>query len=259
MDRAVLFRFHKNLSLCKRRISLLQNFNPEVPIYGVTDEGVNTTELTEAGLEHVLFLDDILTGREKWKNGDLVIKEWFDQHGHNVPFDVLHVIEWDLLITAPLEEAYPSGLSRDTVALSGAIPMEMAQRYDWDWATGLSTSSEELFRSLCASFENSTPSATAYAGLYPGITFGRHALKKYAEAIEKLPLIGNDEWRTGVLSPILESEVRDTGFYDGWDTDTISKTFNCMNNTISADKIKTEDQSLAFHPVREPIPESYFE
>ena len=88
MDRAILFRFHKDAKICESRIELLRELNPEVPIFGLGERIEGLDKLEDSGLKDIYVIDNE-SAEWKWKNGDLAIKRWFNEIGHKYSFDML--------------------------------------------------------------------------------------------------------------------------------------------------------------------------
>jgi len=253
MNRAILFRFHTNPEVCISQLRLLKKLNPDTPIYGLGEDIDRIEDLYNAGLESVHVIDDE-TDDWKWRNGDLAAAKWFTEYGHTKEFDVLHLIEWDLLLTKPLDELY-SHIPEDGVAMTGAVPIENAIEYDWGWATG---EHESEYNQLIQFAEDTIgETGTHKAGLFPGATFPREFLQQYSSL--DIPILCNDEVRIGVLSEALGYTVYDTGWYihGCGPIDDVSPVFNCVGESIDLDTVY-EQQHDAYHPVREPFDSSKF-
>ena len=68
-----------------------------------------------------------------WKNGDLAIREWFLDVGHRLDFEMLHVIEWDLVLFGPIREIYRH-IGGQEVGLTGLTDLSAVERR-WDWTS----------------------------------------------------------------------------------------------------------------------------
>lgn len=259
MDRAVLFRFHKDAARCAERVELLDRLNPDVPIYGLGEDIPDLDRVVEAGLADVHVLgDEPPAGYDdaaddwKWRHGDLAIRRWFDAVGRDQSFDQLVLAEWDLVLTAPLADRY-GHVPADAVALSGLIPLAEAQAGGWGWATGESREAVEHLREHAREVE-AVADPPAYAGVFPGAALSREFLEAYA-TLESVPALSNDEARVGIYAPALGCPMVDTGFWPGWD-DQPDPLFNCLGRELSSERllegIRAGDRAT-FHPYREPL------
>lgn len=251
MDRAILFRFHKNTEICASRIKLLKEMNPETAIYGLGEEIENSEKLFEAGMEDLHVIED--KGSEwKWKNGDLAIKNWFENVGNEKEFDILHVIEWDLLLTEPLDKLY-SHVEEDQVALTGLKPIEEAKEYGWKW---VNDKYEESWIELRNKVEEDLNFSKESKGcILPAAALPRSFLEDYSDF--NIPELCNDEVRVPLYAEALGYELIDTGFFGEWGSDQVYQYFNALGQEIEEEKIRKqlnqEDGRRAFHPVREEI------
>ena len=61
-------------------------------------------------------------------------------------FDVAQVVEWDLLMLAPLEELYRD-VAPDAVGSTAYTPLsQVGEEWEWLWRPELRTSTEQRFR-----------------------------------------------------------------------------------------------------------------
>lgn len=248
-ERIILFRFHTDAAVCAQRIRILQNQNPDVDIYGIGERIKNIDKLYDAGMKSLYTITD-KSDRWFWINGDLFIRNWFTEIGSNIDFTMAHVFEWDLLYTKPLASLFPKPTETD-VYLSGLISKEEAKQYDWDWVTSAHRSLE-LYDMFVSENWDSDMSNDLQFGLFPGASFGRNFLQKYAQP-ETIPEYCNDEARISITASRLESiTLKDTGFYDNWGNTTISS-FNSRNAEISPEIVQKERRN-AYHPIRDQIP-----
>ena len=234
MDRLILFRFHSNPEICAQRIRILDRMNPDTKIVGLGENIDNLNLLYDAGMQDLYTLDE-KDSRWCWLNGDLAMKEWFNKTGYDMNFDMLHLIEWDLILTEPLDEIYNE---INGIGLTGKISIEEARRHDWNWVSG---SSFHLYEHFC----DKIGIESGYACLLPGCCFSREFLEFISDI--DYPEVCNDEARIGALAKASNSDVSDTGFYN-WDGST-RHLFNCKNSPIEESLIYNSESS-AFHPYR---------
>lgn len=251
MERAILFRFHKNPEICTSRIRLLKEMNPEASVYGLGEDIQGVEKLYEAGMEDLHIIED-KDSEWKWKNGDLAIKKWFENVGNEKEFDILHVIEWDLLLTEPLDKLY-NHVEKDQVALTGLKPIEEAREYGWKW---VNDEYEERWTELKRVVKQDLNFSKESKGcIFPGAALPRSFLEDYSDL--EVPELCNDEVRVPLYAEALGYELIDTGFFGKWGSEEVYQYFNALGQEIEKEKIKKQLSQnkgrRAFHPVREEV------
>jgi hypothetical protein len=135
---ALLFWFYKDLLVCQNRLRLWRRLNPDVPIYGLYGGPVEQGARFAEGLE--CFLDDFWAfppgkdPRWKWRNGDLVLREWFVDRGKCLEWDTVFVAQWDLVAVRPLRAVLPA-MQEGEMLLSGLRPIHEVETW-WRWTQG---------------------------------------------------------------------------------------------------------------------------
>jgi hypothetical protein len=254
----LLFQFHAHFELCCSRVALLRRLSPEMEIFGLyggASAGIDDAHSLEAaGLTHV-YHDREKTQEWNKKNTDLAVAGWYRDVGRSVPFDRVHVVQWDLLSFAPLDRVYPN-IAEGAVALSGLTPLaRIADFWDWVIHTPLSTNSERLFTIARDRFGYA---GEPYACIGPGYSLSRGFL----EAFSALDLedVGHDELRLPLFAQILGFELIDTGFYPRWKDPEVERTFNAgpwgdedeqIDPALVAFELAREGGKRVFHPCRE--------
>lgn len=249
----MLFRFHKNPEICAARIKLLKQLNPETPVYGLGEDIEGVEKMREAGMEHLHVID----GRSddwKWKNGDLAVGRWFQKVGKELEFDMLHIVEWDLLLAEPLEELY-NHVSEDQVALTGLKPIQEASEYGWRWVNNeYEQEWKDLKNKVSKEFSYTESS---HGCIFPGAALPRPFLDKYTKT--EVPELCNDEVRVPLYAEAMGYELVDTGFFGEWGSDSVYRYFNALGQEISKERLREQlqkrDGRRAFHPVREKVDE----
>jgi hypothetical protein len=253
MQRIIIFRFHKDPGICTRRLRLLKKYNPEVPVFGLyggRPGGVGEFGNLRSFVEGVYSVENE-TSDWKWKNSDLALRRWFESIGKNVDFDMLHLIEWDLLLFGGLDNIYrdiPSGV----IGLTGLTDLENV-RDEWAWTSREPYRSEwEKLLDYAASEHNYYQKP--FASLGPGYCLPRAFLERYCTI--DVPAICHDELRLPLFGQILGFELRDTGFYKKWFDKNEQRVFNCMDMEIGrgviVDELQKPDGRRVFHPYRSP-------
>jgi hypothetical protein len=248
-------------------VTLLRRLNPGVPICGVFggERGYKANAFRVGG-KTVLGLDDFYWSRQEahwnWKNGDLVLASWYRDVGCRLEFDVVHVVEWDLLLVDSLERLYAS-VPREAVGLTAFTPLSLVGP-GWHWLQRPEDRRqwEELLTLARSAWSyDSVP----HACVFPGCCFPRSFLAQYA-ALDP-PDLCHDELRLPLLVQILGFPVAETGFRrqseapgDRFFTDREEdRLFNTIGREIDPATILAElrksDGRRAFHPVRAPLRE----
>lgn len=243
--RAILFRFHKNADVCASRIKRLKQQNPNIPIHGIGENITGVQKLFKAGMESLYVITN-QSPRWKWLNGDLAVKHWYENYGNTIDFDVLHIVEWDLVLTDSLTNLYPDA-DTETVYLTGVIPTTIAQERGWTAITGNRAVLVEMVEEYAQQVWGDVSESRTC--LFPGTMLPRPFLEQYASA--DIPEIVNDELRTTIFADSMGFTIKDTGFYNGWETDTVISHFNCKNSPVSIDEFESNNMEDAYHPVRE--------
>lgn len=253
MKRIVLFMFHGQWDVCRSRLRLFRRFNPEIEIYGLFGGEAEDLESAQAlrgeGLLDVFHLRD-RSPRWKWANTDLAVRVWFAERGHQIDFDVVHLVHWDLLFFAPLDELY-AGVGRDAVGLSGITPVAaIADR--WAWMQHDPERTESLRLQEIARRDLGF-TGTPLACLGPGYCLPRTFLERFA-AIDT-PEIGHDELRLPLFAELLGFDLADTGFYPRWFDAEDERLFNANGGELDPRDVSRELSRAhgrrAFHPCRE--------
>lgn len=251
MERAILFRFHKEAEICEERIKLLKELNPDTEIYGLGEEIKGVERLKEAGMEYLHVIDD-RDSDWKWMNGDLAVLDWFREKGKHEDFDMLHIVEWDLLLTAPLDEIY-GHINEDTLGLSGLKPISEAEDYGWPWVTGEYRDEWQKLREWIE--EETGYSGKSYGCIFPGVCLPRSFLEEYAQL--DAPAYSNDEVRVPLAAKALGYKIERTGLYPEWGNSSIKRYFNATGDLIEPEDIKEQlskpEGKRVFHPVRNKI------
>jgi hypothetical protein len=228
----------------------LRTLNPDVPIYGLFG---GRRRVPGPALRKVVGFDGLHRSSEparwNWQHSDLVVAAWFREVGHRLPFDVLHVVEWDLLLLAPLESLYAS-VPEGAVGLTALTPIsELEQEWTWlrreanrrEWEALLARASSEW-----------AYDGTPYGCLGGGSCFPRSFVETYA-AIDP-PVLCNDELRLPLFAQILGFPLADTRLRGPWRGEREHPLFHFRAADVPLGAIQAElakpDGWRAFHPVR---------
>ena len=241
MKRLALLRFHAHFDVCRDRVKLFRNLNPGVEIVGLyNDRGLAGVDLDMPVYSVRLAFNQ----HELWKHGDLLIRDWFIEHGHKLDFDVLHVLEWDLLLLAPLVVIYPQ-VAVDSIGLTGLRPLSQVPQ-DWPWMNREPAGSE--WRELYANVGGNRP---PYACQGTGTWLSRRFLERYA-GVEPGRLC-HDELRLPLYAQALQISMQDTDIAADW----MTPFYNCQKQAIPREVVERELATptgcRVFHPFYMPV------
>jgi hypothetical protein len=236
--------------VCRSRVSLLRTLNPDVPIYGLFG---GRHRPPAAVLRALVGLDGLFSSVERgdwpWQHGDLALAAWFRQAGQPLPFDVLHLVEWDLLLLEPLESLYAS-VPEGAVGLTALTPISELEE-EWTWLRR-ETSRREWEALLGRARAEWGYDGTPYGCVGPGPCFPRSFLEAYA-AIDP-PVLCNDELRLPLFAQILGFPLADTRLRSPWRGEREHPLFHFRAAEVELRTIRAElakpDGWRAFHPVR---------
>ena len=249
----MLFRFDRHPAVCRDRVSLLRSLNPGVPVLGLYGgAGGRRRRLFELSHNHLLQLDDFYAVRHEprwsWKNGDLALKEWFRDVGSQLDFDVLHLIEWDLLLLDSLAATYAS-VPPTAVGLTALTPLaEVGDAWTWVRHPEQRDELDEL-RAWAARRWQQTAPLDACIGVGP--CFPRGFLADYVAADP--PELCHDELRWPLLAKAMGYSTVGTGLRRAWHDPAEDLVFGSTGVPVTATTISAElakpDGRRAFHPV----------
>ncbi len=205
MQRLILFRFHDHLDVCRSRLELLRHFNPGVPIHGLYGGPLGSGVSAHQALAPLLDTTWEIPVEDpawKWQHGDLALVDWYWAVGQALDFEVLHLLEWDLLVLAPLDRIYGASGHRG-VALTGLTPLHQVERR-WYWTT------QEPHRSRWHALKAWAQQRFGYAGPHwacqgPANVFSRAFLEGFAGL--EVPELGHEELRLPLVGALLGLEV----------------------------------------------------
>jgi hypothetical protein len=251
--RLVVFRFDRNPLVCRDRIALLRRMNPGVPVFGLYGGPAGgRRHAFELGHRYFLHLDGFYAIEHapiwSWKNGDLALMEWFRDVGSRLDFDVVHLVEWDLLLLEPLGRVY-SSVPPGAVGLTARTPLTDVST-DWRWVRGTENVRQlAQLRSWAADTWGYSGQLDACLGVGP--CFPRAFLVDYLAADP--PELCHDELRWPLLGRVLGYEVADTQLRRAWHDEAEDGIFGSTGAAVSTSTILSElakvDGRRAFHPV----------
>jgi hypothetical protein len=256
--RIAVFRFDRNPLVCREHVAHLRRLNPGVEIHGLYGgpHGYRRAAFRLAG-RPVIGLDSLWCsprpGYWNSRHGDIALTMWYRDVGHRLDFDVLHYLEWDILLLEPLEQFFAS-VPADAVALTALTPLtEVGEDWEWLRTPERRRRWEEVLADVRARWGyQQTPFVCWGAGpCYP-----REFLERYAE-LPPPEGVPHEELRLPLFVQALGFELADTGFRRTWNDPAEDRFFNLNSveiepSTIAAELARPEGRR-SFHPVRKPF------
>lgn len=247
----VLFRFHDKFGICRNKLEVIEHYNPGIEMYGLF--GGETKDLARAkkmlgGKLLDIYQVPVLDSHWKWQNGDLSLCDWYRNFGHTIEFDILYLIEWDLLELGSFEELYKN-VPANGVGLTGLIPMKRIPKWRWiskepwksQWLALLSHAKEQYGY-------NKIP----HGCLGPGNVFPRAFIEKYSQI--RVPVLCHEEIRFPLFAQIFGFKLYDNGFFKDWHNQGDVLFFSCAHDKKEIEKsvMKREMRKMlgrrVFHP-----------
>ena len=121
--------------MCVSRLKLLKQLNPHTPIFAVYGGPLECYASWNARIAPLVDDSWCFTQPRdlewKWRNGDQILSNWFQERGAELSWDSVMIVQWDLLILAPIETLF-KGLGPEDVYLPGLIPVAEVEQ-EWCW------------------------------------------------------------------------------------------------------------------------------
>jgi hypothetical protein len=212
--RTILFRFHEFFDVCDSRISRLRALNPGIDIHGLY--GGTRQNLTSASPSFLKKFESLhlLTQDSMWCwmfGGFLGVDSWYKSIGRQLDFDVVHLIEWDLLMEDPLVNLYRH-IEPECIGVTAPTPID-ALKGEWLWLTEEEKEAElHLLLEFIRVNHGLTP--VVHACFLAGSCFPRGFLESISRW--NVPSYCNDEILLCLYAQVAETELRDTGFLRNW-------------------------------------------
>lgn len=250
MKRIILFRYHHQFERNRELLLFQKYLNPEAEVYGLyggpKEKYEEACRLFSDALNHNYLLQH-KDPDWNWKNSDMSFQVWYNNYGHRLDFDVMHVIEWDLFYFEPLNKLF-AHVPENALALTGLIPLSKIEKI-WYWTRNPEKRAE--WKQLMAFFKKEfSYNLEPFGMLGPGTTLPRSFLEKISDI--EIPDLGNDELRIPLLAQAYGFPMYDTGFYCKWFSRSEFRYFN--SNSIIVEQ-KTMEKQLrrkkgrrVFHP-----------
>jgi len=255
------------METCQDRLRAVRRFNPDLDIYGLYGGEPSGAKDAEKALAPLLddfwAYPEVKDPRWKWVNGDLMIARWFRDRGSVLSWDTVFVIQWDMLVAAPLEKLFHM-LRRDQILLSGFRPIDDVKGVWW-WAKGADPESAQALadfqKFLSRTFHYEGP---VFACLFVVACLPRIFLERFVALGP--PTVGFLEYKLPTLAKVLEVPVCEADAFrpGGWNpkaglaglsaSEQFLNAIGCepQHSSILKEFLR-EDGHRLFHPVRRPI------
>lgn len=254
MKSIVCFRCHDYPPICSDRVDLLRHYNPDIPICAIFGGKPETAQAVRNGIEDRIehWFETQKQPDWNWRNGDLAVRLWYIEYGHEVEFDRMYLIEWDLVLLDSLSRLY-SHVPSEAVAVTARFLLKDVA-HDFGWTT------DEPYKSQWEGLLNWVTDKYGYDGepfvsLGPGTCYPRQFLERYCS--ENVPELSADELRVPLFAQCFGIPVYDTNFLRSWTAPEELQYFNCQNNEVSIttilNSVAQPDGRRAFHPYMHPI------
>jgi hypothetical protein len=165
MKLAILFWCYKRIEVCEDRLRLLRDENPGTPVYCLFGGEENEIEAYRERLgplvdDFYAFRGGPPAGSEAmlsrfrggvwWKYiyGDLLLGAWYRERGHQLEWDTVVVVQWDMLLYGPVEEAFAC-LDQGQILLSGLRPISEVKD-DWGWTGAGEPAAQPMYEEFLA-------------------------------------------------------------------------------------------------------------
>jgi hypothetical protein len=136
-DLAILYWFYKEPEVTKNHLQMIRRHNPGRKIYGLFGGQAEKakqyqkllTQLDDFWIYPGTYGDD---NYSKWIHGDLMLLDWYQKRGRDLPWDSLAITQWDMLVMDDVANLTP-GLQKDQLFFSGYRDMDQELEERWSW------------------------------------------------------------------------------------------------------------------------------
>ncbi|MFC1771745.1 hypothetical protein ACFL3A_00145 [Pseudomonadota bacterium] len=254
----ILFWFYKEFDICKDRLKCLRESNSDIKIFALYGGPLDKSDMARDSV-HMLVDDFYAYHYEKnpewkWKHGEQLISTWFVERGNFLEWDTVFVMQWDMLILAPIENLF-SNLRQGEILLSGFKPLKEIDSW-WSWG---SPENPELLEFKKMLKEKYSYESDVYACLFIVVCLPRTFLEQYANI--GAPETGFLEYKFPTLAKVFNTPICKDKQFDPWwaanpetrNAPWEEKTLNAVSNAIPTSAIlaqlANDNGKRIFHPV----------
>jgi hypothetical protein len=240
MRRAILFGYHAQPSMCRNHITLLRRLNPGVAIYGMYGGQREHAPILPFDHNYTLPFPE---PRYKSTHTDLCARQWFIDCGYRFRFDMLHMVQWDLIFTKPISMIF-SGVN-DGIGATHIENIAAKRASRWPWITSEigHRQLQELRSFVRKKYGIDFTDEMQLVCDFPGTCLSRAFMERYAK--DDVPALLLDEVRVPMYAqiygfPIHDTHLRSTFAY-----------WNCSKFYIPVQRVYgARHKQHAFHPVK---------
>ncbi|WP_207460952.1 hypothetical protein [Azospirillum sp. SYSU D00513] len=202
-------------------------------------------------------------GYWKWRHGDRMIAAWHRDRGHALPWDTIVIVQWDMLLLAPLKQLF-AGLAPDQLLLSGLRSAREVESW-WGWLEGsdpVKRQDRDAFRAYLAEAHGYRDELLCC--LFIVACLPRRFLDLYVAAGP--PLVGFLEYKLPTMARVFGMEFcTDHPYRPWWASNPATRNapprerlLNAVGEDIAFDTVLEEmgrpDGLRIIHPYRRPFP-----
>lgn len=217
MNRAILFRFYKEVDICSNRLQIIRYFNPSIKIFGLY--GGNTRNATKFKQTLSPFLDDFYhfsknkDKKWKWRHVYLMINQWFLDRGYRLKWDSLVDVQWDMLVFGSVDKLF-SNVKGHQFAMSGLRPVKEVKHW-WHWVKDSNQKEKAEYEKFLEIIEaNTERKPKPYCGQFVIVILPRTFLERYSKIPETE--IGFHEYKVPTYAKAWDIEFADCRDFEPW-------------------------------------------
>jgi hypothetical protein len=137
MKLAVIFWCYKYPEICRNRLQILREYNPDIKIFGLYGGDRKNAKQFKQKIGE--YFDDWYVSslcskprNFKWIHGDVMLLDWYTHRGKNLAWDSVVIVQWDMLVFDSLKKQFPR-IKKDQIFLSGFRKLEPKVEKSWHW------------------------------------------------------------------------------------------------------------------------------
>lgn len=182
MRLGVVFWCYRDPVVCRNRLRVLRRRNPGLALYVLYGGPPAAAAAFEAALGP--YADDFYVheGDEdaewRWRNGDLMLARWHDRRGRHLAWDSVFVVQWDMVLTAPVGDILQP-LEPGDMLLSGLRPLSEVAPW-WHWLKDGRDAEYDAFFARLAREHPEHADDVRWCCQFVGVVFPRPFLEAYA-------------------------------------------------------------------------------